>query len=59
MGKNKKNREFVCTATAIVDHEYIYEGQEYRVNKDGLLVMDDGFILRPKYKELEKYGYFK
>lgn len=41
-----------------MDKEYIYEGQEYRVDKTGSLIMDDGFVLHPMYKELEQYGYY-
>lgn len=53
-----KKRRFICTKTVILDGEYIYEGQEYRIDKSGNLIMDDGFILYPRYGELEKCGYF-
>jgi len=56
--KKNKSKTFICEKTAIVDHEYIYEGQEYKVDKSGHVIMDDGFILYPRYGELERYGHF-
>lgn len=54
-----KKKVFICTQTHIVDGEYLYKGQEYRINKKGELIMDDGFILYPRKEELEACGYLK
>lgn len=54
-----KKRTFICTQTSILDGEYVYEGQEYKIDKKGNLIMDDGFILHPEKEELLSCGYLE